>query len=217
MTPIASRLLLTIALAGCQSAQALADDALPLTSFDTPLPAFVPSSGRGNFTTALNDNRASATAARRAAEALSAKFTDITTNSIAKDDSPPTTTPAPAPAPAPAAKPTPAASVQTHAPVAAVDPPHIVTTNSSRSFVLASRQADSNDKARAPSRRRLTTNEKRHRVPRVIAAQVGEKGEGTADGQKGSGKDLAAIGTKVGFLDLLTNPSLWPSPFGAKP
>lgn len=213
MTPIASRLLLTIAFAGCQAAQALADDALPLTSFDTALPAFVPNSGRGNFTTALNDNRASATAARRAAEALSAKFTDITTNSIAKDDSPPTTTPAPAPA----AKPTPAASVQTHAPVAAVDPPHIVTTNSSRSFVLASRRTDGNGKARAPSRRRLTTNEKRHRLPRAVAAQVGETGEGTAEGQKGSGKDLAAIGTKVGFLDLLTNPSLWPSPFGAKP
>lgn len=213
MTPIASRLLLTIAFAGCQAAQALADDALPLTSFDTALPAFVPNSGRGNFTTALNDNRASATAARRAAEALSAKFTDITTNSIAKDDSPPTTTPAPAPA----AKPTPPASVQAHAPVAAVDPPHIVTTNSSRSFVLASRQADGNSKARASSRRRLTTNEKRHRVPRAVAMQTDETGKGTADGQKGSEKDLAAIGTKVGFLDLLTNPSLWSSSFGAKP
>lgn len=214
MTPIASRLSLAIALAGCQAAQALADDALPLTSLDAPLPAFVPNSGRGNFTTALNDNRASTTAARRAAEALSAKFSDITTNSISKDDPPATTTPAPAPA----AKPAPVASAPTPAPAAEVDPPHIVTTNTSRSFMLTSRQADGDSEARPPSRRRSTTNEKRHRVPRTaVAAQVSEAGDGAADGQKGSGKDLSVIGTKVGFLDLLTNPSLWPSPFGAKP
>lgn len=217
MTPIASRLLPAIVLVACHAAQAPADDALPLTSLDAQLPSFVPNSGRGNFTTALNDNRASATAARHAAEALSAKFSDITTNSISKDDA---SVPS-APAPTPAVSPAPVASASTSAPapasVAEVDPPHIVTTNASRSFLLKSRQADGDGKAPPASRRRTITNEKRHRVPRTVTAKVGEAGNRIGNGQSDSEKSLSAIGTKVGFLDLLTNPSLWPSPFGAKP
>ncbi|MBS0250535.1 MAG: hypothetical protein JSR78_05660 [Proteobacteria bacterium] len=214
MTPIASRLSLAISLVACHAFQALADDTLPLTSLDARLPAFVPNTGRGNFTTALNDNRESTTAARRAAEALSAKFSDVTTNSISEVDALATTAPAPTAAANPA--PAPLASA---GPVAEIDPPHIVTTTTSRSFMLTSRQADGDSKTRASSRRRSTkTTGKRHGVPNTaVVAHVGEAGDRAEDGQRVSRKDLSAIGTKVGFLDLLTNPSLWPSPFGQKP
>lgn len=210
MTPIASRFLLAMALLGAQVVRATADDAPPLIAPDARLPAFVPNSGRANFATALDANRASATAARHAAEALSAKFADLTTNSITREKEEPAT--AAAAAPLPAADVAPAASAHVPSPV---DPPHVVTTNTSRSFMLTSRSAGGDKNERRSSKRRSITNETRHHAAPAGAATAPADSLGNA--QTATAKNLTALGTKVGFLDLLTNPALWPSPFASKP
>lgn len=210
MTPIASRFLLAMALLGAQVVLATADDAPPLIAPDARLPAFVPNSGRANFATALDANRASATAARHAAEALSAKFADLTTNSIAKEE--PSTAAAAAPMPAADA----ATAQETFTPVPSpTDPPHVVTTNTSRSFMLTSKRAAAAKHDPRVSKPRAVTNETRHHAAPAGAATARTDSLGNA--QTATGKDLSSLGTKVGFLGLLTNPALWPSPFASKP
>ncbi len=198
MRPIASRLLLAFTLIGGYGAPLLADDVpsnARVQTSDASLPAFVPSPRRSNYTTAVNDN--SASASRHAAEALSAKFSDITTSSISKDDPPSATMP-----------------------IAPPDPPHVVTQRpdvaqreDGRSIVLASNQADTGqsdtgkstkDSAIVP--RRSNTAGAAHRIPR---AAVRKASSAPPRSQSGSNVSLAAVGQKVSILDLLTNPALW--------
>jgi hypothetical protein len=183
------------ALIGCLAAPVMADEGssgLRLDISNSALPAFVPPSGRGNFTTALNDNSASAIASRHAAEALSAKFSDMTTNSIAKEDQ----------------------EASTVAPVAAPDPPHIVTTPAARSIVLASSHDDEKENAKRPmlTRHRSGAHDQGHRIPRRAFRKAPSTSprdrQHELPGEESSGS-LAAIGKKVSILDLLTNPALW--------
>src|SRR5262249_55547697 len=78
MKPIASKILFILGLMGAQALPVLADSA--------SLPEFVPPAGRPTSDLAVHENNAPAQNARAAAEALSAKFADITTGSISKTD-----------------------------------------------------------------------------------------------------------------------------------
>lgn len=192
MKPIASFLLLMIATAavGMHGTSVFADE-VPITSgADTPLPAFVPTSRLRNFATARDDNDASAIATRQAAEALSAKFSDITTNSISKDAPPP-------------AK----ATAQIPMPPAEADPPHVVTeTGEARSFVLSSttRNEDAIGTRPAPPHpSRLKTQNRR--MPRN---EIDTSSLKVANEDRGASPNLAVI-AKVGLFNFLTNPALW--------
>ncbi|MFT3732348.1 MAG: hypothetical protein QM780_13180 [Hyphomicrobium sp.] len=196
MGPTAIRLVMACAFLGWQAAAASADDATAsVRKSESALPAFVAPSRRGSFATAVNDNSASAAAARNAAEALSAKFSDIATSSISKEESQ-TPTPAAAPAPAPAQP-------------AEVDPPHVVTQDTEmRSIVLSSRRSNEEKavKDKTATRRHSTTRSARPRIPRKTASEA----SGAApQAELGLSSSLVKIGQKVGFLDLLTNPALW--------
>lgn len=198
MRPIASRLLLAFTLIGGYGAPLLADDVPSNAGVQTSgasLPAFVPPPRRSNYTTAVNDN--SESASRHAAEALSAKFSDITTSSISHDDRAPTAMP-----------------------IAAEDPPHVVTERQDvaqredgRSITLASNQADPGRSEAGKSAKdseitphRSNTAGAAHRLPR---AAVRKASSPPPRSESGPNATLAAVGQKVGILDLLTNPALW--------
>ncbi len=183
MGPIASRLFLAFVLIGGHAAPILADDgssksALPTSSGST-LPQFISAAVRTNYVEAVNDNTAPADSSRHAAEALSAKFSDITTSSIGKDEK------------------------------AATPPmkPHVTVTESkdARSIVLAANQPDDPKSVKiltAPHRSKSA--KAGHRIPRGAR----RKNEAARDPSTASAS-LAMIGQKVGFLYLLTNPALW--------
>jgi len=203
MGPIASRLLLAIAIIGGHAVSSMAGEVAPgARLLDPALPAFVPPSGRGSFKTAVSDNSASAVAARRAAEALGAKFSDITTGSIA----PAATTPAATPSPS-----------SISLPSAETDPPHVVAPeDEGRSIVLSSRHgADAKTVSAAGKPKpqiRSKSRDAEHGTSRSAAQdRVGAPAQGSPE----KVASLAAIGQKVGFVELLTNPALWHWPSGA--
>ena len=90
MKPIASAILFAVASLSIQASPILAQSSSPgaqlQTSNATALPQFVPSTGQTKYTLAVQENNSPSTAAREAAEALSAKFAGITTGSISKSD-----------------------------------------------------------------------------------------------------------------------------------
>ena len=90
MKPIASAILFAVASLSIQASPILAQSSSPgaqlQTSNATALPEFVPSTGQTKYTLAVQENNSPSTAAREAAEALSAKFAGITTGSISKSD-----------------------------------------------------------------------------------------------------------------------------------
>jgi hypothetical protein len=161
----------------------------PQTSNVSVLPEFVPSTGRTTYTLAVEENKG--TAARRAAEALSDKFADITTGSISKSDDPEAKTLPAAPAQQ-AAQPTHASQQAPH------------TTNP-RSIVLAANERPNGSGRKTSPPDRAKGNEAVHRIPRAALAKEAHSHSPTDTRQI-----LAVVGQKVGFLDRLTNPALWP-------
>ena len=187
MKPIASRLYLILVLTGAHVAPTLADDRSSgsgLQTSDSHIPAFVPPLGRRNFRTAMDGPESPELAARQGAEALSAKFAGTTASSIndgVKASSP--------------------------VPIAETDPPHVVATpTGARSIVLASRQADETRSTKGAKFKRPHNSRSAHRIPRTALrkAQFTDREHSGA-----SAANLAAIGSKVGALELLTNPALW--------
>jgi hypothetical protein len=182
MKPIASKLFLVIAVLGGFGATSRADEIYSNTrgqSSNGTLPAFVSLSGRNEYASAVSDHSASATAARHAAETLSAKFSDITTGSIPKAD---------------------AASKQARSRVAVQD------STAARSIVLTPNQAEDpkTTTARAADATAVKVPQAARRLPRRAVRKASEPRELEA-----SNAGLVAIGQKVGFLALLTNPALW--------
>ncbi len=184
MEPIASRLLLVFALSGGYVATARADamsSKAQLQISNAALPAFVPKAGQGNYASAVTTSKSSAAAARDAAEALSAKFSDITTGSISKDDTALAVQKSPRPASAQGAE--------------------------GRSIVLAvSKAVDDPKREKSPTSpsRRAKTPETADRIPRSIVRKAA-----APRGSIPTIASLTSIGQKVGLLDLLTNPALW--------
>lgn len=85
---IAARLILALSVIAAHTAPVLADGSSASNATEPgafALPAFVPKARQANYATAVNDTN-SAVGARRAAEELSAKFADVTTNSISRDE-----------------------------------------------------------------------------------------------------------------------------------
>jgi hypothetical protein len=195
MEPIASRLLLAFVVIGGEVGPSLADGTVSADHLRDPaLPAFVSPSGRSTFKTAVTDNSASAIAARRAAEALGAKFSDITTGSIS-----------------PGAPPSPpeAAPESTPLPQAEADPPHVVEPkDEGRSIVLSSRQ--NSDVKASKDLGKSQTRTKLGEMGRGTSRNGARKQSAAPSATSTSGgTGLAAIGQKVSFVELLTNPALW--------
>jgi hypothetical protein len=167
MKSIALKILSILGLIGAQASPILADSA--------SLPEFVPSAGRTTYDIAVHENNASTQNARAAAEALSAKFADITTGSISKADA------------------------------AEAEHPPVTQQPDARSIVLASNQSSDvpASKSSAPVTHAKGTGAV-HRIPQSVVA----KNSGGRPG-RGTQQSLPAIGEKVGFIDLLTNPAFW--------
>jgi hypothetical protein len=191
MGPIASRIMLVLVLVGSRVAPLFAGESdvmMRLGAPDPSLPTFVPASGRGNFTTAVNDNSASAVAARHAAEAMSAKFSDISTSSISNDAIE-------------------VAPSEPREPVVS-DPPHTeLPKGDARAIVLKS---SSGPRPSGKAARLASSGEVKAQPRRVIPRNgIEEKGRLSESEPNGGNSGLAAIGQKVGLLHLLTNPALW--------
>ncbi len=173
-----SRLLLALAIIGGQAAPMFAEEASSLAA----LPAFVSQTGRANYSEAVNDTRSNVQA-RRAAEALSAKFSDMTTSSISKDER--------------------------SSAIAYADPSVVERSDASRSIVLAvNRPEDPKNptfEAPEPAPKALAPT---RRIPRRAMTKTSEPVRRGTSAQAPH-NTLASIGQKVGFLDLLTNPALW--------
>ncbi len=188
MKPIASAIFIAAASFVVQASPIWAQQQI---SDASALPAFVPSAGQTKYALAVRENNATGDAAREAAEALSAKFADITTGSISKSDGDAAQAPPMAPrqvAQVPVADPvTPTAqSTEARSIVIAANPP--------------TEEADAK-KSRAP---RSKEHEAVHRIPRAAIEK-----EARVRYQAAGRESLTAIGQKVSFFERLTNPALW--------
>jgi hypothetical protein len=160
------------------------------------LPAFVPSAGQTKYALAVRENNSTGDAAREAAEALSAKFADITTGSIAKSDGDAAPVSAaqapPVPAPQPAQR-----------PVADPVKPTAQSTEA-RSIVIAANQLSGEADVKKQHAPRSKGSEAAHKIPRAVVAKE------TRDRDQAAGREsLVAIGQKVSFFERLMNPALW--------
>lgn len=185
MKSSASAILLAAASLSIQSSPILAQSSSPggqpQTSNASALPEFVPSTGQKKYTLAVQENNATGGAAREAAEALSAKFAGITTGSISKSEDTAAEAPPP-PLPQQAAQPTDA-----------------------RAIVIASNRPPEESRPKKSAGDGAKGNESIHRIPRTAVAKE------TRSHFRGAMREsLAAVGEKVGFLERLTNPALWP-------
>ncbi len=180
MGPVASRLFSAFVLIGIQSISVRADDHISQAPSDkAALPEFIPTTGRANYAKAINDNSAGTVSARHAAEALSAKFAEVATSSISKDDQ--------------------GVAVHPKSRTEATDRGDI------RSIVLTANQLDDpKDVKMAAGGPHEISSAKTHPLPRR-SLRIREP----VRSSDSSGGTLASIGQKVGFLHLLTNPALW--------
>lgn len=195
MKPIASAISFAVASLVIQAspilAQSSSSQAQSQTSNTSTLPEFVPSTGRTKYTLAVRENNSTEDAAREAAEALSAKFADITTGSIAKSDD--------SVAPAP---PMPDRQAAQEPPTDPIKP--AAQPAEARSIVLAANQPSEEPGTKKPPATRLKEHEAVHKIPRAAVAKE------TRDRYRVSTREsLAAIGQKVSFFERLTNPALW--------
>ena len=197
MKPIASAILFAVASLSIQASPILAQSSSPgaqlQTSNATALPEFVPSTGQTKYTLAVQENNSPSTAAREAAGALSAKFAGITTGSISKSDET-------------MAEAAPATPVEHAAqPLLASASQRAAQPTDGRAIVIASNQSPEESSPKKSAGDAAKANESVRRIPRTAVAK-----ETRSHFRGATGASLAAVGEKVGFLDKLTNPALWP-------